>query len=458
MHPGYLYYDTVSPCSHRDFIYARNSLFNGGQNFRELIQKTALASQKYRGSTHVLLFSFPAQGHVIPFLKLAELLCLASLKVSFLVIEQIHPYLVRNPDIKSHFARFPGFHLESISDGRSPTNPPPKLHQMGEDWHLLSTKARPLLEKMLVFDYDHWPKFSCLIPDGIMGFPIDMANELQIPVITFHVLSAITISCSFSMHELIAIGKFPFASYIIPFLKLAELLCLASLKVTFLVIEQIHPYLVQNPDIKSHFARFSRFHLESIFDGRSPTNPPPKLHQMGEEWHLLSTKARPLLEKMLVFYYDHWPKFSCLILDGIMGFPIDMANEFQIPVITFHVLSAITISYSFSMHELIAIGKFPFAAGVPVIGWPCLTEQHLNGWYFTETFKIGLVLKDYAIDRHIVVRMVNEVMEKKKDEYTIAASLMAILVNKAVNEGGSSYNDYKSLVDHIRLIGLKVPT
>ncbi|GAB4859873.1 hypothetical protein Ancab_011354 [Ancistrocladus abbreviatus] len=484
-----------------------------------LSKKQLLHPKSTEEVLHVLLFPFPAQGHIIPFLKLAELLCLAGLKVTFLVIEQIHPYLVQNPDIKSRFARFPGFHLESISNGRSPTDPPPKLHQMGEEWHLLSTKARPLLEKMLVSDYDHRPKFSCLIPDGIMGFPIDMANELQIPVITFHVLSAITISYSFSIRELIAIGKFPFAGdaneitdcikgvegvFRVKDLRGEPLNGEESMAWAMTRTKKAQGTIVNSfEDLEGPILSQIRCRCPNTFAiGPLHKHIKCRLSQAYSTEEVANTSWSIWAEdKSCMAWLDAQPfksviyvsfgSISLLNEDEFLELwhgLVESGNRFlwvlrpdlvtganwgdQLPSELVEEAKGRACVVQWAPQEDVlthpAIGSFmtqlgwnstleTIAAGVPVIGWPCLTDQHLNGRYFTETFKIGLVLKDYAIDRHTVARMVNEVMEKKKDEYTTAASLMAILANKAVNEGGSSYNDFKSLVDHIRLIGLKVP-
>ncbi|TYG51934.1 hypothetical protein ES288_D10G301300v1 [Gossypium darwinii] len=74
-------------------------------------------------SPHVLIFPFPAQGHVNSMLKLAELLALASLKVTFLNSKYNHECLVCHIYILSHFTQYPGFKFETIPDGLPQDHP-----------------------------------------------------------------------------------------------------------------------------------------------------------------------------------------------------------------------------------------------------------------------------------------------------------------------------------------------
>nr|GEU83549.1 7-deoxyloganetic acid glucosyltransferase [Tanacetum cinerariifolium] len=74
-------------------------------------------------SPHVLIFPFPVQGHVSCMLKLAELLCLSGVDVTFLNSDIIHRRLLRYTDVVSRFSCYPGFRFETISDGL-PTDHP----------------------------------------------------------------------------------------------------------------------------------------------------------------------------------------------------------------------------------------------------------------------------------------------------------------------------------------------
>lgn len=66
---------------------------------------------------HVLVFPFPAQGHVNSVLKLAELLSLAGLHVTFLNTDHNLRLLARHSVAYARLDRSPRFRFRSIPDG-----------------------------------------------------------------------------------------------------------------------------------------------------------------------------------------------------------------------------------------------------------------------------------------------------------------------------------------------------
>ena len=143
------------------------------------------------GQTHVLILSFPAQGHIKPMLCLAELLCQAGLQVTFLNTHHNHRHLNNLQDLSSS-TRFPTLRFESISDGLPEDHPRDLLHFMDLVYSINSV-TKPLFRDLLI-SLSHKsdiPPFSCIMADGIMSFAIDVAEELKIKVIIFR-----TISCS----------------------------------------------------------------------------------------------------------------------------------------------------------------------------------------------------------------------------------------------------------------------
>ncbi|XVF24006.1 hypothetical protein REPUB_Repub13aG0089500 [Reevesia pubescens] len=73
--------------------------------------------QQPQASPHILIFPFPAQGHINSMLKLAELFALVGLEVTFLNTEHNHARLVCHTDIRPCFAKYPRFKLETIPNG-----------------------------------------------------------------------------------------------------------------------------------------------------------------------------------------------------------------------------------------------------------------------------------------------------------------------------------------------------
>jgi len=142
---------------------------------------------------HVLIFPLPAQGHVNSMLKLAELLSLAGLHVTFLNTDYNHDRLLRYTNILTRFSCFPGFQFKTIPDGLPPDHP-----RSGDDFmdlfDSLNSVTKPLFREMLFSGQSNsnssGRSVTCIIADGIFSFPIDVGNELGIPVIHFRTISA----------------------------------------------------------------------------------------------------------------------------------------------------------------------------------------------------------------------------------------------------------------------------
>lgn len=166
-----------------------------------------------RQPPRVLMFPLPELGHVSPMLKLAELLGLAGLHVTFLSTHFIHHHLLHHSDdIQARFSAYPGFLFKTISDGLPADHP--RLGEKGfEFFTSLNVATKKLLKHMLASDQlgsDLSPSVTCIVADGsIAGFTTDIAAELQIPILHFHSTSACSVWTLFSIFNLIEIGELP---------------------------------------------------------------------------------------------------------------------------------------------------------------------------------------------------------------------------------------------------------
>ncbi|XP_058181839.1 7-deoxyloganetic acid glucosyl transferase-like [Rhododendron vialii] len=161
---------------------------------------------------HVLIFPFPLQGHVNSMLKLAELLSLAAVHVTFLLSDFSHRRLLRHTDTHSRFSRYPGFRFETISDGL-PDDHPRAGERIRDFMPSLKNVMGPLFEEMMVASdclrsEDRRP-VTCIIADGILSFAGDFALEKGIPLVYFRTISACAFWAYFCFQEVIEAGEVP---------------------------------------------------------------------------------------------------------------------------------------------------------------------------------------------------------------------------------------------------------
>lgn len=134
---------------------------------------------------HVVLIPFVTQSHRKTMLCLAQLVSQAGIEVTFVHTDHNQKCLANHISMLSN--TFPDIHFESISDGL-PYDYPRNLNFD----HLFGMKngAKPYLKELLVsLGHKKWP-VTCIIGDGIMSFPFEVARELEIPYICYLTTSA----------------------------------------------------------------------------------------------------------------------------------------------------------------------------------------------------------------------------------------------------------------------------
>lgn len=156
---------------------------------------------------HVLIFPLPALGHVNSMLKLAELLSVAGINVTFLNSEYNHSRLVRHTDVCSRYTqRFPGFQFKTVTDGL-PMDHPRTGDRFEDVLYSVKSVTPPLLKEMLLNEIK--PPVNCIISDGFMSFAIDVARDLGIPIIYFRTIGACALWAYYSLREVIDAGELP---------------------------------------------------------------------------------------------------------------------------------------------------------------------------------------------------------------------------------------------------------
>ncbi|KAL1806180.1 hypothetical protein ACET3Z_029248 [Daucus carota] len=160
-------------------------------------------------SPHVLIFPLPLQGAVNSMLKLAELLCISEINITFLVTEHIYSRLIRHTNVMS---RYPGFVLRSISDGLPDGHERSGARYM-EMFDSMKYNSKALLKELLTcgrLEHGGRGPVTCVIADGLMSFVFDVAKEINISMFSMRTLSPSSLSIFFSLPQMIQSGELPF--------------------------------------------------------------------------------------------------------------------------------------------------------------------------------------------------------------------------------------------------------
>ncbi|XP_026659247.1 myricetin 3-O-rhamnoside 1,2-glucosyltransferase UGT709G2-like isoform X2 [Phoenix dactylifera] len=164
------------------------------------------------GEAHVLVSPFPAQGHVPPMLKLAEILSHAGLHVTFVNTDNIHRRFLASSPALQRLAGLPRFRFRTIPDGLPEDHPRPFLQFLDLE-ESLRTRSREHYRELLVptgKDPDGWPPVTCAVADGILRLASEVAAEMEIPVIFVRTSGACAVWAYLCIPDLIKGGEIPF--------------------------------------------------------------------------------------------------------------------------------------------------------------------------------------------------------------------------------------------------------
>ena len=161
-----------------------------------------------RRRPHVLLFPFPAQGHINPLLDLGDRLGASGILSTLvlprgtlakgLVLPEKHPLV-----------RFAALHLPPHIDA--------KLSSGDQSWEMFEIVDTELLGPLTTFirsyaaaDVGEQPPISCLVSDSFMPWTVELAGELGIPRVEMWTASATAYIFGSSILPLISKGLLPF--------------------------------------------------------------------------------------------------------------------------------------------------------------------------------------------------------------------------------------------------------
>ncbi|KAL8156552.1 hypothetical protein AgCh_001593 [Apium graveolens] len=157
----------------------------------------------------------PLQSPVNCMLKLAELLCMADLHVTFLNIDHFHSRLLRHTDVESRFLQYPRFHFETISDGLPEDHPrcADKFYEMTD---AMVNVVRPLLMERLKCgslsskSSEAALPVTCIISEAIIGFAVEIAQQIDVPLLYFDTTGPCSVWTCLCLPKLIETGEVPF--------------------------------------------------------------------------------------------------------------------------------------------------------------------------------------------------------------------------------------------------------
>ena len=154
--------------------------------------------------SHALFLPYPAQGHINPFMQLANILISRNVLVTFVNTDFNHRRL--NPKSTDQI-RF-----ESFDDGL-PLDHGRTLINMPELCESLDEHGPPSVERILEnlrHSASNVPPISCIIADGTFScFMKQIADKYEVPWVCFWTPSACRVSAYFHMPLLIDEGYIP---------------------------------------------------------------------------------------------------------------------------------------------------------------------------------------------------------------------------------------------------------
>ena len=175
--------------------------------------KAKLKNRKSMAEGHVLIFPLPLSAHVMSMLKLAELLVLENIHVTFLTTDTIHRRLTRFGDIQVLSKSYPTLHFKTLSDCFDEADHPGFAGDRAWDFiSSITPHAKPFLRDILLSHTPQIPKLTCIIQDGIFGsLSADVASQvnLSIPIIHFRTISSCCFWAYISAKKLLQCQELP---------------------------------------------------------------------------------------------------------------------------------------------------------------------------------------------------------------------------------------------------------
>ncbi|XP_019157075.1 PREDICTED: UDP-glycosyltransferase 83A1-like [Ipomoea nil] len=157
------------------------------------------------GNPHILVIPYPAQGHVIPLMELAQ--CLArhgGINITFVLTQTTHSQIL-NSSALNNVALDDGIHLVSVldaSESNESSNVPGKLFEAISK--IMPGKVEKLIRGINASSSES--HITCVIADQSLGWALELAKKLGVQTAAFLPAAAANLVLGFNIPKLIDDG------------------------------------------------------------------------------------------------------------------------------------------------------------------------------------------------------------------------------------------------------------
>ncbi|WOH09772.1 hypothetical protein DCAR_0729231 [Daucus carota subsp. sativus] len=154
-------------------------------------------------TSHILAIPYPAQGHVMPMMELAQKIAKQGLKVTFVNTDFVHNQVTNALSKNDDFGD--GIHLVTIPDGLESWEDRKDLAKLTTAMHrVMPGKLKELIMNINGAEDDD--KITCVIADVTVGWALEIADKLNIMPVAFWPAAAAQLAVLFSLPKLIEKG------------------------------------------------------------------------------------------------------------------------------------------------------------------------------------------------------------------------------------------------------------
>ncbi|XP_026413855.1 UDP-glycosyltransferase 83A1-like [Papaver somniferum] len=154
---------------------------------------------------HALVLPFPAQGHVIPLMKLSNYLSEHGFKITFVNTDSNHETVVASLPKQSN-SKENGIRLVSIPDGRDPGANERDFAHLLDSISASMPNYLEVLIREINESSDDDDKITCVIADENMGWAVKVAKKMKIPAAAFWTASVWLRTVHLHLEQMIETG------------------------------------------------------------------------------------------------------------------------------------------------------------------------------------------------------------------------------------------------------------